>query len=1290
MRQLVVEDSDAGSVALTLTSGQSTVAGVAHIPRLALLRTGVAEQLTVGSAGELANRARRYATTLAGSLESALVGDVRLADGGLRVEVRCGAAMQALVWESLRLLGGDSDPVHVFRSLPSPPAARGGSGECDLIWLAARKPGDVIPRYRVAGPVLAEMLLRRTIRPRWISTATTADVVRALPERVPSSPASVRIVHLDVHGGTRARPDEDGLLVTADFVAQFAGDLVDDKELERVLTAVGCTVFVSNACHSGDHRDLRRPPFAMRLLHLGLDAALVARGPVRESSGTQYHRYLYAALTSGASLLDAHAGAVAHGASAWRDDRDRTAQATVQPMLWVRSSGVAEEQLCSLEQDVGLEGVPMQDLLTQLVAAAQLQVMAEDGVLAAALAAAEEEVAAGRPMPMTVFTDRDLSAESAESMAATLRWAINAPPPPAGSAASSMLEVPALTFDERRALLRKLFRSESPLLDVLAVCVSGDPAHLAATATLAEADPVRALLRAGELGQMTGEMSPGREQGVAAARSVLVGFPDEPALRATLAVPLLAVDFGSELASAWIPPAPRVWLDYVQAADARMTMVQHGDYYFLRPDNSLRDAARALTPPSLLASFRTMEAWGGPEVTVRRAVWDAAAAHACATLLVLAVAARQVGVIDLNAVVQLLGLVANVSHRSASQLLNAMRVGLDGWSPVHPQVATAWDQLAGEWSDHNATGDPFFRIGEPAVAREERGSERERARRRAYLVARGDSVADALPVAVQMLMTASIADRFDYCESLHLLGEVQQRLGRPRLAVEMLLKERAVGPPADHRRLHNRDHLYEILVGIEPRDDDLLFTLAVEGAEIARAGGNRQLEGQFLTRALVCGLNAAQDEWLRRVIGDAEVNGHVSSHLLHLARGHLLLEDDPAAAVVELTVASASGGTYAAHAFLLLSAVDAANAEAHLRHGAATDNGRMYQTLCLDELLTRLIRARRISTLRTELNSLADVPLARPPYRYALAGVALLDRTPESGQRLVDAIVTDGGERLPLLLAIGVTASRIPLQAAVDAISRLLSWLHDPDSSPVPPSAAAANVARLARLLNTANQRWAINGLVSASEHAWNRDGHSALALAAELRSYACELLAELEDADGDDLAMLAWETGWLATLYRVQGRPTDAVETFERAIDLARDRLPPLSHAAIISRYGNLLHDLGENAAAVHLHWIAVRTALPYVELPATPSGEALAAALAAVDAVDKATPDFRRWAVMLVNLANTCTDHGDSPTARRIVYWMAQCVQAGHQFADEVMGLLVSVAQRLSTLGDGTTDVV
>jgi tetratricopeptide (TPR) repeat protein len=1285
MRHLLVEDSDEdGRLALTLTADGRELVGQAPVPFLELQRLGVEELLVSGQVHELADRAQNYAAVLRRLLQRAFDGLDDLIADGLRVEVRCGARAQALVWETLRLPGNEEHAVTVIRSVPGELRRPRPEGACDLVWLAARAVKDSIPRYRVAGPVLAGLFEKRTITPLQVSTASTPAMLRSLD--LPPDPLHPRIVHLDVHGATRVdvggETGEGEALIASSFVAHFGAEVMSDAELGTVLANLGCDVFVSNACHGGDLRDSARLPFPARSILAGARAAVVARGPVPEQVAAIFHPSMYVLLASGTTLTDAHSTAVAASARSLGKSRDRRAQALVQPMLWLATAADGDEALCTKapEPEKAVFG------------GAYFLVAAESGSIEAALIALEQEVADGRSLPEIGFADPDLGGLSRQTLRTMLRWAMGDPAdelPPEPDGPTRLLRIPALTFTERCALLRFAFRGTSILIDILAVFVPGDLLSIAASATLSGDDPATALLRAAETGAWTGKLSGRQAEGAERARSVLRQFPDNEVIRACLTLPILSVEPGSELAGAPIPQAPSALLaekrDWIKVKRA-------GDGYFLVPDRSVREAARVLTRPKILTAVR-LKFWTGLGQRPKLREWDAESAWACATHLVLATAARQTGIIDTEAMACISALLRNTSHTVVADLLRALHQGLPHWPEIHPELRGVWDKLVEDYAslstqrfwpteateDDGNTSTATAREATPQVA--PGLTEREQTRFSAYRAAHNGGLAAALSTAVELLATASIDDRFDYCECLHLLGDVQERLGRDEAAARWFLKERDIGPPSDNRRLHNRDHLYELLEAKRRDHGDLLYTLAHEGVVIARRMADAESQGRFLTRTLNCGLNELRESWVRESVGQARGHPRVDPNLIHLADGFLLVESDPPQAIRELSQAAGGDDAIAAHALLFLSEADTDNALEHLARGARTSGGKSYRLVCLYRLLDGLMRRGRAADLRAELAQLPEDFLSLPVALYGRAGLAYLDDEQDKQNRLTEALMADGGQLLPRLASIGVSADQLPLQALIDAVERLTERIQDrvrlrePGTDPPGGLAALAdaarNIARLAGFFDLEGRRWVVDLLLQSSERAWDGGSLAHLTLATALRSHACELLTDL--GESEDLARLATELGWLATLHRQRGRPTEAESLFQRAIELARDHLPAADVASLIGRYGNLMHDLGEFGPAVHLQWSAIRAGLPAADLPSEPS--AALSALAAVAAEpDAAQP---QWDILLVNFANCLASAGESAIARAVIEWMASRA-ADRPPTDEVVALIVGVAHR------------
>lgn len=253
-----------------------------------------------------------------------------------------------------------------------------------------------------------------------------------------------------------------------------------------------------------------------------------------------------------------------------------------------------------------------------------------------------------------------------------------------------LLRMPALTFTERRALLQFAFRTTSVLMDILAVFVPGDLVPIGLSAMLSDNDPATALLRAGETGAMTGQPTGSMAEGTDQARAVLRQFPEGEAVRACLALPMLAVGPGVALAGVPMPYAPSA---LIADKDDRLKVLRSGEEYFLVPDRSVREAARALTRPEILTGVR-LKAWTGTCQRPKPRDWDQESAWACATHFALAAAARKIGFPDADSMACFSTLLINSSRSAVADLIRALHQGLPDW-PEIPLIS--WRYGTNSW-----------------------------------------------------------------------------------------------------------------------------------------------------------------------------------------------------------------------------------------------------------------------------------------------------------------------------------------------------------------------------------------------------------------------------------------------------------------------------------------------------------------------------------------------------------------------------------------------------------------
>ena len=1036
-------------------------------------------------------------------------------------------------------------------------------------------------------------------------------------------------------------------LIDQQFVAFFGEESVTDTKLERCLIAAGCDIFVSNSCHSGDQKVTTNLPFAGRFVQSGQRAAVVSRGAVKEKDATILFTTFYRELASGATLIDAHIRAVAAGALHHKNSRDQHSTALLQPILWLSALDIGKVPVC---------GPPTQPDPARVLGAAYLHASAVDGTVQRVLAACEDELASGHGMPKLIFKDPDLSPESTGIIAVALSRALGTS---SGRVTYSITQliIPPLTTSERVALVRELFETDSPLLDILAVLVSGDIVAMATAAVLSGRQPAIALLRSVEFGTFVDDDNPRFTQRRRVAKQILSLFPDDVVLRTFLAMPLMSVAAEGALAKILIPCAHQAMFTNDGQPLPRLRLMRNGSELFIQPDHSVREAARALTPAHQASKVvLTSRSLGLADIS--KTGWGTEAAWVVASWLPAAVAARQMGEFNGWALTVCVTLVGSVDQRAATELALAMQTGLDGWKPISPDFVPVWEELVRMLKESNAEHKGGFPLGNASVgelAEMAAGTPRERERNVAYFASREGDLDTALGIAVAMLATATPNNRFDYCESLHLLGDVQERLGRKQAALGWFNKERELDPPAYHRRLHNRRHMYETAKSLLPRDGDLLFTVAAEGAEIARDMKDPRAGGEFVELMLSAGLDAGREQWLRQALIMARDVCHVDDAKRALVEGYLVRNTEPDRAMRLLVVATRGAGTVAAHAYLLLSVLDSEQVEVHLRAGAAQLDGGEYALQCHEALFVYFLTTGDKLSLRNILEKSSDREVSQIVSHYARAALALSDEESDATERLADALICDGGKFLGLLARFGVSVDFLPPEAGVSAVQRIVRYLQNFDSLgehiSLPPLDAAQNLARLAGRFPAKYRRWIINTLLRCSEVAWDGSSQEHLAVAAALRSHACELLGDLP---GDEAAATrAEQLGWLATLQRQRGRPTDAQRLFEEAILAGKGRLEPILLASLIGRYGNLLHDLGESAAAVHLQWAGICAGLPDEDLPAVLTPAGLAAALTSVGKEIRTSDQSRNWTILLVNLANCLSTAQEFDLVQQIFAW-------------------------------------
>ncbi|MET8291627.1 hypothetical protein ABZV80_41645 [Streptomyces sp. NPDC005132] len=580
----------------------------------------------------------------------------------------------------------------------------------------------------------------------------------------------------------------------------------------------------------------------------------------------------------------------------------------------------------------------------------------------------------------------------------------------------------------------------------------------------------------------------------------------------------------------------------------------------------------------------------------------------------------------------------------------------------------------------------------------------------AYALARTGRPGEAMAIAASAARAMPSMSAFDQAELLHLLGDLADRRGRRKLAVRYLLDERSVDPPSRAVRLHNRRHLLRMLRASRDTGwDTLALTIAREGLELARQ--TKEDPVYFADVILELALEGRSGARLEELLHLAGADG--TPRLRALTAGYDALERGATADGIALLAPLLDvPDSIAAHAALRLGNGPLVGAERIrvLRLGSQIEDGRVYAVMCSYRLMPALWEQgehEELAGVAEALLSLA-VPFLSATARTALGALALTrGETTAAAQWYGEALALGGPEiwNGPLVdealeehpetsyqagaVAHDLLADRLaqaadradPTGLLADAnlveiidrwatiyfgearASEIVAASQPPTSlTDGDPEAADGGVRRLERLQWELRRREEVGPhdetaaeaaayLVFLSERLWDQEDLEA-ALAA--RSQACRLYEEI----GDQVA-LATELGWTGAITRQAGRPGEAEATYQRAIAIGTAALPADELAFIVGRYGNLLHEQRDFAAAIHQQWRAV--CILCGKRPTPPlSPDALAELGSEVVPAQTAC----RWALLLTNLAN-CLAATGHPLLQQAV---GQASKAYHQ-ADRLL---------------------
>ncbi len=1200
--------------------------------------------------------------------------------GGARVEVAGGAGLHALVWEALRLPSGPQhlgsevvripEGVSVDTQQPAPREAR-------LNWLGARPFGEHdVPRYRLLAPVLRHILVPGSaVVPGTLRTDAALEDLNALVADV--EPDTARVLHLDAHGLSSIVPGETQPLDEVfSFVVRSATGpvVVFDRALLASIPAYEYDLFTTNACFAAQQRGVAELPFPGQLVQCGVRVTLAAREPLGVDAATHLYTVFYAELSAGQSI----GAALAFGleqlsiyarAARPTEPRDLTARLLMQPLLWARSGKAIDESFTRQRADAPRLSEP---------ACYTVALMEVGGSLAALAASLEDHVLATpqKPIRISVSPGTGWRMDCVREATGALLHALGSRRPPDSRDEPSELTLAPATAEERLTLVKGHFDGPDSLLELLASAAPEDLAYLHRLSLGCGGDAVCALIEVLAWGTAENRGDPAgvvatalRERG---KRLCTLLVPPEPApaaethemLSAAIAALPLALPVAALVGECFQEtPVPPLWtaesIGERVSLDAEVgEIASDGEHAVGLPRAAIQLAARAAVPPEAIALLRAIQQEQGLGLPPKSGGWSSVGQRVTLSWLALAVAARQAGGVDWPALVQAILSVASREHSSSLLLLRQVREGRLGWEPLAPGMVEVYEEL--EQKLHSAMQPDWARVSadaptvDHALAALKAGQlnrvfelmrsagEAGFAERKtlAYALARDGRTAEARQLILPDLRRLSMLSPFELCELLHLLGHIAELDRKPQLAIRYMLEEHDVDPPHEDVRLHNRTHLLRLLRDHDPAQRELRISLSAEAVGLALIVENEK-EMEF-----------ALQTWVEIVLGSHEEAGLDS--VLEETAGFALAADSRVLALVRAIRADghsrdaqqelerlADGADWAAaeacHRLAMLDGLSAETRELWLRQGTASGSG-----AAAIALLDALWEDGRLDEFEA-----TAVQMWRPNSAVVLLAIAALAE--RRGQRAaaseaLSALIIEAGlvgaYQLRLARPWGEAISTETDKAARDAVwgrlSQGLLVYAGEDAKGEPPS----NVSHSLKLLrefadNTLARPGEFGDSVRffnmLSERLWDRDE---LELAAQARGICCRM-AEL---DGDD-AHLAEQLGWLATLEKLCGRPSQAERFYQLAIELGKERLGPQPLGSLFGRYGNLLHAQRQFKAAVAMQWRGVCARCAECDLDTPMSGETLQTAASERETGDVA--HSMAYLLLLANLANCLFDN-------------------------------------------------
>ncbi|MEU9630696.1 tetratricopeptide repeat protein [Streptomyces luteogriseus] len=1111
--------------------------------------------------------------------------------------------------------------------------------------------------------------------------------------------------------------------------------LVPDGLLAELLREADCDLFMTNACFGAQQRGLRDFPFPAELVRQGRRLVVAAREPLQGRAAAVFFDTLYGQLTAGCTVLEAYTQAGAQlirsalsppegkplSAAAW----DLAARWAVQPVLWTGSIDDLGIRFAPASGPPHLPGPGLAKDGVEYLAAAGL-----GGNLAMALATVEDAAWAGRSCRLVPSGHScDLSAASLDALDRRARMLFAPRPDLAATSQTEELTYPigTLAVEERLSLITARISGQAALLELLGYQLPADVAYLNALADDSEGDAARALLRALSFGPHPVGVPPDQAR---RANELLEhvwpqegpGYvhPDTPLARVlgdpaqataaqhvlytgtavNLALPLIG--FQTDTVSAVPVPefrwgSRKAFLSLACTKAVEVAAAGENAAYALafpwvqlavRHTLSARDVCmfRSATllsdeeSPGGSGPRKGTDTPGRPEHSGEAesngtTSWNNATKLACLSWLAYAVAARQIGLIDSEALRCGLRIVSALSRSAALLLMEALQHGLPEWEPLGDSARTLYEAIINEWAHwdrdvqdsledrsqlaaytesllHMGRSAEVLELTDPLVTEGSGELGLELTKNRAYALTRQGRPTEAMASVAPLIARLGRMDLWNQCELLHLLGDLSEGQGRQERAVRYFLDERALNPPALHRRLHNRHHLYTAVQACPSVDRALALDIALEGLELARQAENTKQVVFFAEQAVATAQRG--DGWRARLarvlaaVGDDPAL--ISSRRVTLGRALQDLKpggyDQMASERFrELAAGTDQVAAEASHFFAQLEGIPLAERIEVLQAGANLETRAASGCAALllglrwqQEDFEALAELADLGEVREDFRAASHLALARVTYAKgdipdtiehaaranALTDISALARSlsvnldflsnemmEKAEQRTGDLLIA----QIKHLLGNNEGEPPLPDVSLVEALDGIAQYESEPD---VPVHLSIENVLR-----------W-------ASEAAWDR---GELQPATVARHHLCDLLARAGPRRRGDLAH---ELSWLATLLKQQGRVGEAETLFQQAAELGRGVLDPLLHANVIGRYGNLLHQIGEYEAAVHVQWQAVRSLRPELGLPERPTEVDTHALSAALAPRGTSYQETVFWAQLLTNLTNCLKDAG------------------------------------------------